>query len=134
MPAGTFFDLGPIHVLTTSTLDQLRCLCPGSDFHPRRFRPNIVIAMNPALVGFVEQGWLGHTLLLGESVRLRVTGPTPRCVMTTLRQPGLAANANILRAAAQHGQGNVGVYGAVLQGGVLRHDDPVWLENNAAIA
>ncbi len=133
MPGGTFFDLGPIHVLTTGTLDQLRRLCPGSDFHPRRFRPNIVIATNPALVGFVEQGWLGRTLLLGESIRLRITGPTSRCVMTTLRQPGLTADGHILRAAAQHG-GNVGVYGAVIQDGVLRHDDPVWLEMNTAVA
>lgn len=128
MPEGTFFDVGPLHLLTTSTLDELHRLCPGSDFDVRRFRPNLVIEPKLESRGFVEQAWLGHTLLLGESVRLHLTAPTQRCVMTTLHQPGLAADSDILRAVARHGEGTIGVYAAVVQGGVVRRNDPVWLE------
>ncbi len=37
VPEGSFFDLFPLSVLTTSTLDRLTELQPGSAFDPRRF-------------------------------------------------------------------------------------------------
>src|SRR5262249_26355758 len=74
MPAGTFFDLATVHVLTTATLDRLRALYPQGRFEVRRFRPNIVLAC-PGAEGFVEQGWIGRTLVLGGEARLRITGP-----------------------------------------------------------
>jgi uncharacterized protein YcbX len=129
MPAGTFFDLAPVHLVTTCTLDELRRHCSGGDFHPRRFRPNLVLALDSPPGGFVEQAWMGKTLLLGESVRLRVTASTSRCVMTTLRQPSLAADAEVLRAAARHAGGNVGAYAIAVEGGTVRCGDPVWLED-----
>ena len=61
-------DEGPVHVVTTALLD-------GEDV--RRFRPNVQLEDDPALEG---------DLRLGDVV-LRVTGPMPRCVMTTLAQP-----------------------------------------------
>jgi uncharacterized protein len=41
LPAGTFFDLAIVHVLTTATIDHLRALNPEGRFEVRRFRPNI---------------------------------------------------------------------------------------------
>ena len=38
LPAGTFFDLAVIHVLTTATIDRLRALYPEGRFEARRFR------------------------------------------------------------------------------------------------
>jgi uncharacterized protein YcbX len=35
---------------------------------------------------FVENAWIGHTVAIGDAVRVAVTGPCPRCVMTTLAQ------------------------------------------------
>lgn len=127
MPAGTFFDLAVIHVLTTATLDRLRELYPQGRFEVRRFRPNIVVAPAGGAKDFVENAWIGHTLAIGDAVRLRITGPRPRCVMTTLPQGDLPKDPGILRTAAQHNQVNVGVYAAVSQGGPVRRGDPVWL-------
>ncbi len=127
MPAGTFFDFAVIHVLTTATLDRLRELYPQGRFEVRRFRPNIVVAPAGGAKDFVENAWIGHTLAIGDAVRLRITGPCPRCVMTTLPQGDLPKDPGILRAAAQHNQVNVGVYAAVSQGGPVRRGDPVWL-------
>jgi uncharacterized protein YcbX len=125
LPAGTFFDLAVMHVITTATIDRLRALYPEGRFEIRRFRPNIVVATGPDANGFVENDWIDRTAAIGDEVRLRVTGPCPRCVMTTLPQGDLPKDAGILRTAAQHNQANVGVYAEVIAGGTIRRGDSV---------
>lgn len=120
-----FFDLGTVHLLTTASLDRLRELYPQGRFEVRRFRPNIVVRTPEGETGFVENGWVGKTLALGDEVRLRVISPTIRCVMTTLPQGDLPADPKILKTAAQANQANVGVYAIVVQGGMLRRGDAV---------
>ena len=128
MPAGSFFDLAAIHVLTTATFDRLRELYPHGRFEVRRFRPNIVVEPVSGEKAFVENDWIGHTLALGDDVRLSITGPCPRCVMTTLPQGDLARDPGILRTAAQYNQVNVGVYADVVQGGTILRGDRARLE------
>jgi uncharacterized protein YcbX len=128
LPEGTFFDCALVHVLTTATLDRLRELYPEGRFEVRRFRPNIVVETTNGEKGFVENAWIGQTLAITDTVRLSITGPCPRCVMTTLPQSDLPKDAGILRAAAQHNRANVGVYASVLQGGKIRRGDSVRLE------
>lgn len=126
MPPGTFFDLAVVHVLTTATIDRLRELYADGRFEVRRFRPNVVVTGSDR--GFVENDWIGRTLALGDEVRLEVTGPCPRCVMTTLPQYDLPKDPGILRAAAKHNAANVGVYASVVRGGTVRRGDAVGLE------
>ncbi len=126
MPPGTFFDLAVVHALTTATIDRLRELYPEGRFEVRRFRPNLVVSTEER--GFVENDWVGRTLAVGDEVRLEVTGPCPRCVMTTLPQGDLPKDPGILRAAAKHNGANVGVYASVTRGGTVRRGDPVRLE------
>ena len=127
LPEGTFFDCAVVHVLTTATLDRLRELYPQGRFEVRRFRPNIVVEVANGVDDFVENAWIGHSLAIGDAVRLNITGPCPRCVMTTLPQGDLPKDPGILRTAAQHNQVNVGVYASVLQGGRIRRGDSVTL-------
>ena len=89
LPEGTFFDCATVHLLTTATLDQLRELYPTGRFEVRRFRPNIVMEPTASEKAFIENSWIGHTLAIGDEVRLSITGPCPRCVMTTLPQGDL---------------------------------------------
>jgi uncharacterized protein len=127
LPEGTFFDCAVVHLLTTATLDRLRQLYPEGRFEVRRFRPNIVVATANGETDFAENAWIGHVLAIGDDVRLNITGPCPRCVMTTLPQSDLPQDNGILRSAAQHNGANVGVYASVLQGGMVRRGDPVTL-------
>jgi MOSC domain-containing protein len=127
LPAGTFFDIAVVHLLTTATIDRLRELYPQGRFEARRFRPNIVVATEPEEQGFVENDWIGRTVAIGDQVRLRISGPCPRCVMTTLAQGDLPKDSGILRTAAQGNQANVGVYADVIEGGSIRRGDPVTL-------
>jgi uncharacterized protein YcbX len=126
LPAGTFFDCAAVHLLTTATLDRLRALSPASRFEVPRFRPNLVIEPADRSDGFVENGWAGRALALGD-VRLRIDGPCPRCVMTTLSQGSLPKDPGVLRTAVQENGGNIGVYASVIRGGRIRRGDGVQL-------
>ena len=128
---GSFFDLAPIHLVTSSSLHELRRLQPDSQFVPQRFRPNVVIEAPEE--GFVENEWVQHTVALGDALRVSVTMPTMRCVMTTLAQGDLPDDRAILRAATEHnrveisGLGHwacVGAYASVVTpGGVSVGDE-----------
>src|SRR5258706_13759044 len=119
MPAGTFFDIGVVPLLTPATTDRLRELYPQGRFEARRFRPNIVVSTPGEDHGFVENDWVGRAVAIGDSVRLAITEPCARCVMITLPQDDLPKDSGILRTAAQHNAGNVGVYASVVTGGAI---------------
>jgi uncharacterized protein YcbX len=139
LPPDTFFDAAPVLLLTTATLDRLREKYPQGRFEVRRFRPNIVVEPAAGLTGFVENDWIGKTVAIGDAVRLKVFGPCPRCVMTTLPQGDLPRDPGILRAIAQHTPrlqfekfgvfaANVGVYASVERNGSIKRGDSVWVE------
>ena len=123
-----FFDAATVHLVTTSTLERLRELYPSGRFDVARFRPNVVVDTN-GRAGFVENAWVGRTLAIG-GVRLEVTAPCPRCVMTTLPQGDLPRDPGILKAVVRHNQANVGVYARVLRGGVLAQGQAVEIEDS----
>lgn len=119
----TFFDLAIVHLLTTSTLDALRTAYPAGRFEARRFRPNIVI--DAGTEGYAENEWIGKTLAFGDEVLLEVTGPCPRCVMTTLPQSDLPRDIGILKTAVKENEAHVGVYANVIKNGTIRQGDTI---------
>jgi uncharacterized protein YcbX len=128
LPDGTFFDCAMVHLLTTATLDRLHQLYPQGRFEVPRFRPNVVVAPASGEKDFVENAWVGHTLAIGDAVRLSITRPCIRCVMTTLAQGDLPRDPGILRTAAQHNKVSVGVYATVERSGTIRRGDAVRVE------
>jgi uncharacterized protein YcbX len=129
MPPETFFDLGMIHLVTTGTLNSLQALYPEGRFEPQRFRPNFVIETGEDAGAFPESDWEEKVLAIGATVKIKVTGPCGRCVMTTLEQDGLPKDIGILKTAAKHNQARVGAYASVVQVGVVRQGDPVRIES-----
>ena len=136
MMQSRFADYAAVQLLTTATIDRLRELYPQGRFEARRFRPNMVVEPASGAKDFVENAWVGHTLAIGDEVRLRITDPCPRCVMTTLAQDDLPQDLGILRTVAQHNRvsipalggearPSVGVCAFVIQGGTIRRGDPV---------
>ena len=134
-PNGNFFNFGAVHLVTTGTTRRLTELAPDSRFDPHRFRPNVVVETDED--GFVETAWQGRTLRIGEVV-LQVSFTVPRCVMTTLEQGDLPADADVLRTISEHnavdcfGTGTpypcVGVYADVVSGGPIQVGQPVTLD------
>lgn len=131
MPAGTFFDSCSIHAMTTATLAKLQELYPEGQFERCRFRPNLIIEPTSGEISFLENGWVGGILCIGNEVRLSIDTACPRCVVTTLAQSGLPNDLNILRTTAQHNDVIAGIRMSVLQGGTIRRNDPIWLEKAA---
>ena len=133
VPEDSFFDLYPLSVLTTSTLDQLGNLEPQSRFDVRRFRMNVIVDTPER--GFVENGWLGRTLVIGYDVQLAVSLPDPRCCMPGLPQEDLPRDPQVLKALARHNRIDVagalypcaGVYAVAEATGTVRKDDSVSL-------
>jgi len=133
VPAGSFFDLFPVSVLTTSTLATLQGLRPESRFDARRFRMNVVVETPED--GFVENGWIGRSLQIGDAARLTVALPDPRCVMTTRAQGDLPKDTEILRTLVRHNRSEVagalypcaGAYAVVETPGTIRAGDRVSL-------
>lgn len=132
LPEGSFLDVFPVSVITTSALDHLGELQPGSTFDVRRFRMNVIVATSAE--GFVENSWIGGAIDVGEHVKLAVAVPDPRCVMTSVAQEGLERDPQILKALAKHnrlefaGAGLypcAGVYAVVASSGTIRTGDPV---------
>lgn len=120
------FDSGPVHLISSGALAWLALRLPQSRIDERRFRPNIVVVTDgehPA-----EPAWIGKTLRIGATLRLRVTAPTERCRMTTLAQGDLPDDPRILRCIAGESELQFGVYAEVLTPGRTACGDPVTLE------
>ncbi len=136
MTTGRFADYAPIHLITTASLAALGEHAPDVQFDPRRFRPNIVIETPDDQSGFVENGWVGQMIEIGENVRLRITDPSPRCAIPTLAQDDLPQDQNVIRTVVTHNKVAVpafdgkelpcvGVYGFVERTGALQKGDAV---------
>src|SRR5207302_2490346 len=99
----------------------------------RRFRMNVIVGTEEE--GFVENGWLGRELAIGEDVRLRVSIPDPRCVMTTLAQEDLPRDNEVLRTLVRHNRLDVaggrypcaGVYAIAESAGTIQPGNAVSL-------
>jgi hypothetical protein len=134
VPEDSFFDLFPLSVITTSTLDHLNELTPGSRFDARRFRMNVIV--DTPEPGFVENSWLGRALEIGDEVQISIVLPDPRCVMTNLAQEELPRDPQVLKTLAQHNRLDVaggglypcaGVYAVAGSTGTVRKHDRVTL-------
>jgi uncharacterized protein YcbX len=129
---GAFFDVAPLHLVTTRSLQSLSALAPGSRFELERFRPNVVLETSSE-APFPEDEWVGRELRLGPSVVVRVECATPRCVMATLPQGDLPLDKKVLKTMARHHRQPflevdcpaLGMYAQVISGGQLRVGDEV---------
>lgn len=126
-PPGTYFDAFPLLLITRSALTELerRAREAGNTslFDARRFRPNLLI--DTADAGFIEDGWIGRELRIGDAI-IKVEMPCPRCIMTTHGFEDLPKDPKVMRALVQHHGGDLGVYASVVQPGII--------EQGAAIA
>jgi MOSC domain-containing protein len=124
---GTYFDVLPVHLVTTATLATLKRANPSSRFDVRRFRPNFVVEPEgEATDGFVENDWSGRRIRIGGAT-VNVEMPTARCVMTTLPQADLPKDPGVLRTIVHDAGQNVGMYASVADAGRVAVGDRVEL-------
>lgn len=108
-PPGRSYDLGGLHVLTTSSLAKAQSLNPDADFDARRYRPNIVLDTGEP--DFVEAEWLEKKLNIRDTSSTVVMN-TPRCIMTTLPHEDLSVDRRTLRTIVKNNTLDVQPFGA----------------------
>jgi hypothetical protein len=123
-PLGTYFDLAPLHLLTTASLATLADRAPGARFDRRRFRPNLLIEPTGDAPGLIENDWCGRTLRIGSAI-CAVTIPAMRCSMTTQPVDDLPKDPSILRTIVRDANQYLGVYATVAQVGAVAVGDTV---------
>jgi uncharacterized protein YcbX len=113
-----FQDQGQVSLVGTASLDWCREHL-GVDGDPRRIRPNLLVRTTEP---FVEEGWGGATLRVGE-VELTVVERIERCRMVDVAQEGLVAQPGWLKALGRERDLSLGVYADVARPGTLARGD-----------
>ncbi len=121
---GVFYDSSStLHLLSDGALRAARREHPTGQWDPRRFRANVVVALDGDEA--VEDDWVEHDVRLGE-VAAFVRKRTGRCVITACAQPGgLEADLEIVRSLRRSRGGDLGVYLRAHATGVVRVGDTV---------
>jgi uncharacterized protein YcbX len=105
-PGTNFADTSGIHLLGEAAVAAVAARHGASAGELRRFRPNLVVAVDGA---FAEDGWIGSDVTIGAAPGA-ITRPVLRCVVITRAQPGLAAEPGLLRALHGERRGELGVF------------------------
>ncbi|MEV4686922.1 MOSC domain-containing protein [Microbacterium sp. LWH3-1.2] len=96
---GRSYDLGNLHLMTTSSLDHMKSINPDATYDPRRYRPNFLLETTEP--GFIESDWVGKSIHLGETTSTVIMN-TVRCIMTTLPREDLPLDRATLRGLVKH--------------------------------
>jgi uncharacterized protein len=118
-------DARPLSLFSLQTAEQLSEEV-GIPVDARRFRANLYLDL-PELGGFAEDQLVGKRLRIGTRVELAVLERDARCAMVTLDPDTGESNAKVLREIAQRHETMAGVYGAVLQAGMVQPGDDIFL-------
>ena len=140
---GTFFDLTPLHVLSTTSLSTMAAAHPDGDWDVRRFRPNVLVDTGADAIealstlvapgtphpAFPEDGWVGATIRAGGAGgSFSVLMAAVRCAMPNRAQPGLDRDLEIYRAMDRLHGNHLGIYAVPVGDGLLRVGDELALQ------
>ena len=132
-------DEGPVHLVTTASLQAASGPAVDAAVDARRTRANLVLdttavtdellvagAPEGEVAGFLEDGWVGRRLRVG-TAELALTALMPRCVMLGLAQDGLPDDRGVLREVLRRHDGYLGLVAEVLVPGRIAVDDEAHL-------
>ncbi len=115
------FDDASISVISLTTMAGIG-RAAEMDLDRRRFRANIVLE-TANLEPFLEDQWVGGKLLFGNSEprpAVHITARDVRCMMINLDPDTATQDARVLKTVVSLNQNNAGVYGTVVQTGMIR--------------
>lgn len=122
------FDDALVSVISLATIAGIGDEA-GASLDRRRFRANILLDTG-AHEPFLEDGWVGGTLLFGTDEprpAVSVTARDLRCVMINLDPDTGTQDQRVMKTVVRLNENNAGVYGTVVQTGTIRVGDPVTL-------
>jgi hypothetical protein len=122
------FDEAAVSVINLATISGIAREA-GLDLDRRRFRANIVVETEHS-EPFLEDGWVGGTLVFGESdprPTVSVTLRDERCMMINLDPETSEQDARVMKTVVRLNKNNAGVYATVVRTGTIRVGDRVSL-------
>ncbi len=122
------FDDGSVSVISLATIAGIGGEA-GVSLDRRRFRANILIETHHRET-FLEDGWVGGTLVFGNSEprpAVSVTARDVRCMMINLDPDTATQDKRVMKTVVRLNKNNAGVYGTVVQTGTIRVGEPVSL-------
>jgi uncharacterized protein YcbX len=122
------FDETAVSVITAATISGIGREA-GRDLDPRRFRANVVVETEEGGT-FLEDAWIGGTLLFGEGEprpAVRVIRRDLRCMMINLDPDTAEQDPRVMKTVVRLSDNHAGVYGTVAQVGTIRVGDRVTL-------
>lgn len=126
-PLGRYYDVYPLHIVSSNSLEKLKSLEPEGDFQSKRFRPNIFIESSHKNANLDEFDWIGGKLHIGNTI-IQCESRTVRCLMPAQPQPNLAKDTLVLRTLEKHTGRHLGINATVIKTGVIHHGDAVYWE------
>jgi uncharacterized protein YcbX len=120
------FDEAAVSVISLATIAGIGREA-GLDLDSRRFRANVLVEPEGS-EPFLEDGWIGRTLVFGEGgggPAVSVTARDVRCMMINLDPETAKQDARVLKTVVRVNQNNAGVYGTVVRSGRVRVGDRV---------
>jgi hypothetical protein len=115
------FDDATVSVITLATTGGIARAAEMDDDR-RRWRANVVLDTED-LTPFVEDGWVGGTLVFGDqdpAPAVSITAHDVRCMMINLDPDTAQQDARVLKAVVRLNANNAGVYGTVVRTGEIR--------------
>ena len=115
------FDDASVSVISLPTVAEI-CREAGVAPDRRRFRANILLETHNS-EPFLEDGWVGGTLVFGEMEprpAVSVTARDVRCMMINLDPDAGTQDPRVLKAVVGLNKNNAGVYGTVVRTGTVR--------------
>jgi uncharacterized protein len=123
------FDEACISVVSQATVQGI-VRESGRSIDLRRFRPNIVLETE-STQPFLEDNWVGRTLLLGEGNNgpaVRITMKDERCVMVNFHPDTVERDSEVMKTIVRLNGNYAGVYATVIRLGERRVGQRVTLE------
>jgi uncharacterized protein YcbX len=127
------FDDGSISVIGRTTIAAIGREA-GVELDPRRFRGNILLETHDQ-APFEEDGWVGGRLVFGDGEAkavVSVTARDVRCMMLNLDPDTAKLDPGVMKTVVRLNANNAGVYGTVVQTGVIHVGQAVSLVLDAA--
>lgn len=119
------YDDGPVSLIGSASVAAVADE-QGSQVHPARFRPNIVLE---GVRRFAESDWIGREVRIG-TVVLRVEMSSPRCVMVDMATADLPAQPGNLAATGRLNDACLGVVASVVVPGLVSVGDTMTVQSD----
>jgi hypothetical protein len=120
------FDEATISVINLATIAGIGREA-GLELDRRRFRANVVVE-SESPEPFLEDGWVGGTLVFGDRnprPAVSVTMPDLRCVMINFDPDTAEKDGRVMKTVVRLNENNAGVYATVVRTGAIRVGDRV---------